>query len=282
MDPKGFRAPEPDPGPHRVDQAPARAVVSGRLQTVREATGEPPDDRAPGSRGRQRPFSTLRLSAPMRFPSRRRFLHVARHLLAAGLLLAGCSPPDPSPPPAAGAVAPPDIRPSRFPYGVWADYYNGFDRHIFGDPLRDFPQMRPLPHAPGEVRQGYVFARATAWFGAHRAQVRGPYGYFFDDQFYRLRAVADAAVLRPEAIELFGPGQAQGPHRLVWEGYRARAVYTETPTPGGFEGQLDLVNKYLEDTLAARPRAQLQTTTPPSGADKRPLTLVSTHYPATP
>ena len=194
----------------------------------------------------------------MRLSSRRLLTPFALLFLANGWLLPGCSSPDPTISPADDAAETFSSLPSRFPFGVLVDCYNGLPGHSFGEPLDSFPKMRPIPPTPGDLTKGYVLAGPTRWYGQHRAQIRGLHCYFLDSQFYRFRTVADGAVLRPESIELFGPGQAQGPHRLVWEGYRARAVYVETPTPGGIEGQLDVVSKFLEDTLAARQQARLQ------------------------
>ena len=134
--------------------------------------------------------------------------------LAHGWLLAGCSSPAPTTPPAAEAVETLDPLPSALPFGVWVDVSNGLPRHFFGEPLRTFPRMRPIPPAPGDLTQGYVLTGPTRWYGKHRAQIRGPYCYFLDGQFYRFQVIADGAVLRPEAIDLFGLGQAQGPGRV--------------------------------------------------------------------
>lgn len=204
----------------------------------------------------------------MPLPSRRSFPPSVRLLLANGWLLAGCSSPDPTTPPAADAVETLTSPPSAFPFGDGVDLFNGLPGHFFGEPLRAFPKMHPIPPAPGDLTQGYVLAGPTRWYGQHRAQIRGPYCYFLDGQFHRFRVVADGAVLRPEATDLFGPGQAQGPHRLLWEGYRARAVYVETPTPYGFEGQLDVVSLPLADTLAAKQQARLKAENAQYGAGK--------------
>ena len=194
----------------------------------------------------------------MLLPSRRPFTPFALLFLAHGWLLAGCSSPAPTAPPAAEAVETLDPLPSAFPSGDRVDLFNGQPSHLFGEPLTAFPKMRPIPPAPGDLTQGYVLAGPTSWYGKHRSQVRGPYCYFLDGQFYRFMAVGDGAVLRPEAIDLFGPGQAQGPHRLLWEGSRARAAYVETPNFFGFEGQLDVVSLPLEAALAAKQQAQLK------------------------
>ena len=241
-------------GPHQcsrsADLEQARAAVPRRLQALRVVRGS--------RRGQQTSFSLPSPSSSMLLPSRRPFTPFALLFLAHGWLLAGCSSPAPTAPPAAEAVETLDLLPSALPFGVWVDVSNGLPRHFFGEPLRTFPRMRPIPPAPGDLTQGYVLTGPTRWYGKHRAQIRGPYCYFLDGQFYRFRVIADGAVLRPEAIDLFGPGQAQGPHRLLWEGYRARAVYVETSTPHGVEGRLDVVSLPLADTLAARQRARLQ------------------------
>ena len=237
------------------------------MQPLRRFRGTPADDRGPNAaRTGNSLFSALRLSMPMRLFSRR-FPSVAHLLLATGLLLDGCASPTPPTPPAA-AVEPRPLPPSGFPDGIWVDCSYGFGRHQFGDLLRHFPKMRPLPPAPGEGTRGFLYPGATTWFGSKGAPVRGPYCYFFDRRFYRFQIVAEAAVLRPAALEMFGPGQAQGPHRLVWEGYRARAVYSETPTPRGYKGQLDVVSKPLEAALAAKQHARLKAESAHQGAGK--------------
>ena len=232
-----------EPGPHqcprRADLEQARAAVLKRLQALHVV------------RGRRR-------GQPMLLPSRRPFTPCALLFLAHGWLLAGCSSPALTTPPAAEAMETLDLLPSALPFGVWVDVSNGLPRHFFGELLRTFPRMRPIPPAPGDLTQGYVLTGPTRWYGKHRAQTRGPYCYFLDGQFYHFRVIADGTVLRPEATDLFGPGQAQGPHRLLYEGYQARVVYVETATPHDFEGRLDVVSLPLADTLAARQRARLQ------------------------
>ena len=206
----------------------------------------------------------------MPLSSRRPFPASVRLLLANGWLLAGCSSPAPTTPPAAEVVETLVPPPSPLPFGVWVDWFNGLPRYFFGKPLRTFPRMHPIPPAPGDLTQGYVLTGHTRWYCMHLAQIRGPYCYFLDGQFYRFRFIADATVLRPEAIDLFGPGQAQGPHRLLWEGFRARAVYVETATPCGFEGRLDVVSLPLADTLAAKQQARSQAKNARYGAGKYP------------
>jgi hypothetical protein len=86
--------------------------------------------------------------------------------------------------------------------------------------------------------------------------VRTQLYYFLDGKFYRFLAVGDAAVLRPQATYLFGPGQAEGQYQLFWKGSNARAAYIEKAQGFGWEGTLDMVSKPPEAELAARLEAE--------------------------
>ena len=87
----------------------------------------------------------------MLLPSHCPFTPFALLFLAHGWLLAGCSSPAPTAPPAAGAVETLDLLPSAFPFGDRVDLFNGLPSHFFAEPLRTFPRMRPIPPAPSDL-----------------------------------------------------------------------------------------------------------------------------------
>ena len=193
-------------------------------------------------------------------PSSFRCVFAASALLAlpSGLLLSSCSAPSPTTPPAAAAGGVPPAPPPAFPFGGKVDSLNGIAGHAFGAPLSTFPKMRLLPPQPGELTRTYASEGTAGWFGKHRAQVRTQLYYFLNGKFYRFLAIGDAAVLRPEAAYLFGPGQQAGKYRLFWEGSRARAAYVEKPRGFGWEGTLDVLSKPLEAERAAQASARLK------------------------
>ena len=181
-------------------------------------------------------------------PSRHRAILPALLLLVPGLLLPGCAPPNPT----AAAGAAPAATPPAFPFGHRVDSLNGIAGHRFGEPPSAFPRLHlELPDL-GVPLRSYTSEAPTGWFGRHRTQVRYQYYTFFYDQFFAFVALGDPAVLKSEATHLFGPGRAQGPHQLLWEGSQARAVYSEKAVGAGREGRLDVVSKPLEADLAAK------------------------------
>ena len=181
-------------------------------------------------------------------PSRHPAILPALLLLVPGLLLSGCAPPNPT----AAAGAAPAATPPAFPFGHRVDSLNGIAGHRFGEPRRAFPRLHLEPPDTGVPLQSYTSEAPTGWFGRHRTQVRYQYYTFFYDQFFAFVALGDPAVLKSEATHLFGPGRAQGPHQLFWEGSQARAVYSEKAVGSGHEGRLDVVSKPLEAALAAK------------------------------
>ncbi|MFC6225675.1 hypothetical protein ACFP2F_20680 [Hymenobacter artigasi] len=195
--------------------------------------------------------------------------HFSRHpaallallLLAHGLLLPGCAPPNPT----AAAGAPPAATPPAFPFGHRVDSLNGIAGHTFGETPSTFPHLRLLPQIhgiPEGPTRAYASTGTTGWFDQHRTQVNFQFYYFLDGKFYAFATLGDAAVLRPEATALFGPGQAQGPNQIVWEGRQARAVYTEEAVGAGLEGRLDVLSKPLEAALMAEEQAQRKAENP--------------------
>jgi hypothetical protein len=182
-------------------------------------------------------------------------------VLVTNVLLTSCSSPSPASPPnsssAAAAAETPAPPPPAVPFGGQVDSLNGIAGHAFGEPLRAFPTMRPIPPQPGELTRTYVFEGSTGWFGKHHAQVR-TFCYFLNGKFCRFLAIGDGAVLRPEVTYLFGPGQAEGKYRLFWEGSRARAAYLEKAQGFGFEGTLDVLSKPLEAARSVQANARLQ------------------------
>ena len=195
---------------------------------------------------------------PMLLPSRRRFPPIARLLLASGELLAGCSYPSPTAPPAADAVKTAAFPAPAFPFGGQLDSLHGIAGHAFGEPLSAFPHLRRLPPIPGVPTRFFTYEGTTGWFGTHRTPVRDQLYAFLDGKFYAFMAIGDPAVLRSEAIYLFGPGQAQGAYQLCWEGSQARAVYTEKAIGVDWQGRLDVFSKSLDAPLAAKQQAHLK------------------------
>lgn len=193
----------------------------------------------------------------MSFAFRCLFAPAVALVLASGLL-ASCSSPSATSTPADAAAGTSTPPPPASPFGGKIDSLNGIAGHSFGEPLSAFPKMQLLPPAPGEVTRTYTDEGTTGWFGQHHAQVRTQFYYFLDGKFYRFLALGDPAVLRPEVLYLFGPGQAQGQYQLFWEGSRARAAYVEKAEGFGLEGRLDVLSKPVEAELAARARAKLK------------------------
>lgn len=181
---------------------------------------------------------------PPRYPT----LLLVFQLLAPGLLLPGCAPPNPTA--AAGAV-PAATRPA-FPFGHRVDSLNGIAGHRFGEPPSAFPRLHLELPTTGMPTRTYTSAATTGWFGQHRAQVPDQYYTFLDGQFFAFVALGAPTVLKLQATHLFGPGQAQGAQQLLWEGSQARAVYSERAVGAGREGRLDVVSKPLEADLAAK------------------------------
>ena len=202
--------------------------------------------------------------------------HFSRHpaalltllLLTPGLLLPGCVPPNPTA--AAGtapaATIPPP--PPAFPFGYRLDSLNGIAGHRFGEPLRAFPRLHLEPPDTGVPLQSYTSEAPTGWFGRHQAQVPYQYYTFLFDQFFAFVALGDPTILKSEATRLFGPGRAQGPHQLLWEGRQARAVYSEKAVGAGCEGRLDVVSKPLEAVLAAKQFMRFKVKDAPEAAGK--------------
>ncbi len=196
-------------------------------------------------------------------PSRHPAALLALLLLAPGWLLPGCAPPNPTA--AAGAAPAAPAPPPAFPFGHRLDSLNGIAGHTFGEPPSAFSHLRLLPHIPGvpvDSTQAYASEETTGWFDQHRTQGTFQFYYFLHNRFYAFAALGDAAVLRPEAISLFGPGQAQGPNQIVWEGKQARAVYSEEAVGPGREGRLDVLSKPLEARLVAEQQTQRKAENP--------------------
>lgn len=212
----------------------------------------------PTGRRPHRPSNYFLLRMP--YPPFRSLPYLA---LAAGLLGACSSPQSPGssavvrPDPAAAPPAAP--APPKFPYGTKVDSLNGSPGHSFGQPLTAFAKLEPIRLEPGVPFRAYraPAAGAGGWFSRHRREVPGQFYHFVDGQFFRFRAVGDAATLRTEANYLFGPGRVEG-LQVFWEGERARAVYSEQVRGLGREGTLDVLSKPLEAALAAREKARLQ------------------------
>jgi hypothetical protein len=180
-----------------------------------------------------------------------------------GSLLSSCSSADSTP---ETRAATPKTAAVQFPFGAKVDSLNGIASHTFGQPVNAFPNMRFMQTSPGQLSRTYsddgsTGAKATGWFGKHRPQVPTQLYWFLDNKFSQFRAVGDAATLRAEAIYLLGPGQAQGPYELFWDGSRARAVFSEKARGFGREGTLDVLSKPLEAELAAKKQALLKAET---------------------
>ena len=171
-------------------------------------------------------------------------------LLAPGLLLPSCAPPNPTA--AAGAAPAATPPPPAFPFGHRVDSLNGIAGHRFGEPPSAFPRLHLELPTTGMPTRTYTSEATTGWFGRHRAQVPSQYYTFLDGKFFAFAALGDPAVLKPQLTHLFGPGRAQGAHQLLWEGSQARAVYSERAVGAGREGRLDVVSKPLEVALAAK------------------------------
>jgi hypothetical protein len=118
--------------------------------------------------------------------------------------------------------------------------------------------MRLIPPSPGDLTRTYTYEGNEGWFGKHHRQVRTQFYYFLDGKFVRFMALGNPTVLRPEAIYLFGPGQAQGQYQLFWDGSRARAAYNEKASGMGMEAQLDILSKAFEAEQGARAQAKLK------------------------
>ena len=185
-------------------------------------------------------------------------------LLAPGLLLPSCAPPNPT----AAAGAAPAATPPAFPFGQRVDSLNGIAGHRFGEPPSAFPWLHLELPTTGMPTRTYTSGATTGWFGQHRAQVPNQYYTFLYDKFFAFVALGDPAVLKTEATHLFGPGRAQGPHQLFWEGSQARAVYSERAVSAGREGRLDVVSKPLEAALAAKQYPGVKAENAHEGAEK--------------
>ena len=131
-------------------------------------------------------------------------------LLAPGLLLPSCGPPNPT---AAAGEGPAATRPA-FPFGHRVDSLNGIAGHRFGEPPRAFPPLHLELPTTGMPTRTYTSEAPTGWFGQYRAQVPDQYYIFLDGKFFTFMALGDPTVLKPEITHLFGPDWAQGAHQL--------------------------------------------------------------------
>lgn len=190
---------------------------------------------------------------PFRFP-----VVPAALLALTGALLTGCSSPSPATTTGAPAAENPPQLALPFPFGSKIDSLNGIAGHPFGQPLSAFPALQPLPPTAGDPTRKYAYEGRAGWFGQHQAQVPTQIYYFLDGKFFRFLAVGNPAVLRPEAVYLLGPGQAEGQFRLFWEGRRAQGAYVEQPGGFGRTGTLDVWSKPLAAALASREQARLK------------------------
>ena len=139
------------------------------MPAKREARSEPTNARAPGSRGRDLPpFPRLPFSCPC---SAHPAALLALLLLAPGLLLPGCAPPNPT----AAAGAAPAATPPAFPFGHRVDSLNGIAGHRFGEPPGAFPRLHLELPTTGMPTRTYTSEATTGWFGQHRAQVPDQY-----------------------------------------------------------------------------------------------------------
>jgi hypothetical protein len=201
----------------------------------------------------------------MPFPSRHRFPPAARLFLASGVLLASCSSPSPTTPPAASAAQTATLPPTSFPYGTQADSLNGMQGHTFGEPLNNFPGLVLITKEDERGVRVYQMpaGQERGWFGKH-AQDFATYYQFQDGQFAMFRAVttglgANRTALREEARFLFGPGKDRNDQMggLDWEGDRVRVMYSEKLT-SPIQCWLEVYSKPLLVVQQAKQRAQLQ------------------------
>ena len=179
-------------------------------------------------------------------------------LTLAGVLLGSCSSPSPATTETAPQAAVPAQASVQFPFGGKVDSLNGIAGHTFGQPLSAFPKMQLEPPLPGQLTRTYAYEGSAGWFGQHPKQVRVQLYYFLNGKFCRFLALGDPTVLRPEATSLFGPGQAAGKDRLLWEGSQVRAAYREKASGMEMEGTLDVASKALEAEEAAQANAQFE------------------------
>lgn len=201
----------------------------------------------------------------MPLPSRHSCTPAARLLLASGLLLAGCSSPSPTTPPAASAADTATPAAVAASYGTRADSLNGMQGHTFGEPLSNFPGLVLLTKEDERGVRVYQMppAQERGWFGKH-AKDFATYYQFQDGQFAMFRAVttglgANRTAMRDEARFLFGPGKDRNDLMggLDWEGERVRVMYSEKLT-SPVQCWLEVYSKPLLLVQQAKQRAQLQ------------------------
>ena len=201
----------------------------------------------------------------MLLPSRPPFPPVARLLLTSGLLLAGCSSPSPTNPPAASAADTATPASPAFSYGTHADSLDGMQGHTFGEPLRNFPGLVLITKEDERGVRVYQMppAKERGWFGKHDQEFT-TYYQFQDGQFAMFRAVttglgANRTAMREEARFLFGPGKDRNDQMsgLDWEGERVRVMYSEKLTTP-IQCWLEVYSKPLLLVQQAKQRAQLQ------------------------
>ena len=154
--------------------------------------------------------------------------------------------------------------PVKHTTGSKVDSLNGIPGHPFGEASVTFKGATPgESNITGMKRYYYPSSQPTrgyGWFGKHSEQIITNY-YFVDDKFAYFVATAygeNRRLLSDEATYLFGKGDQFKLDGVIWQGKKARAIYTQPFSTSGPCAQLEVVSEVLENKLKQQAAARLK------------------------
>lgn len=192
------------------------------------------------------------------------FFYPVSLALLACLLLDGCSHSTPTAETGTASAGPAAAAPAKRTAGTRADSLDGIPGHHFGEPLGAFPGLLEGESNIKGMRRYYYpsegTAHGTGWFGKHAPQLKTSY-YFVDNQFAYFMTTAygdNRQLLNQEINYLFGKGDHFHLNDAIWQGKKARAIYTQPFTTYGPAAQLEIASEPLEAKQKEREAARLK------------------------